>query len=111
MKDCLFRFVIPAKNDTLLTQDKQEAINRSSVLGTGCSGNYEMFCNVLYILNKCGHIFVEMRTRHNRIKEKLKEAVIKHRKIREDEIILGSRVDAGINFGLEGFSMEEFRLF
>jgi hypothetical protein len=51
-----------------------------------------------------------MRVRHNMIQEKLKETIIEYMIIGEDEIPLDSRVDAGINFGLERFGMDQFSL-
>jgi hypothetical protein len=44
------------------------------------------------------------------IQERIKEAIIKHKKIEDDEIKLDSRVDVSNDFGLVRFDMEEFNL-
>jgi hypothetical protein len=51
-----------------------------------------------------------MRVRHDMIHERIKEAIIKHREIGEDDIKFNSRVEISREFGLERFDMEEFAL-
>jgi hypothetical protein len=51
-----------------------------------------------------------MRIRYDMIQERIKEAVMKHRDIVEDEIKLNSRVEVGGDFGLSRIDMDEFAL-
>jgi hypothetical protein len=44
-----------------------------------------------------------MRVRHDMIQERVKEEIIKHREIAEDEIRWNSRVEVNGKFGLGGF--------
>jgi hypothetical protein len=93
--DSLMRFTIRARNDTLWTPARKAMIFKNEGFDTRCSCGNHRFCDLLHILNNCPYNMKEMTQRHNMIQEVLVEAIRKHRKVQEDEILTNKTISNG----------------
>ncbi|GMO19738.1 MAG: hypothetical protein Ta2E_10790 [Mycoplasmoidaceae bacterium] len=98
--DYLLRFSIRARNDTLWTPAKKAILNNS--INPYCNCGNGRYCNVLHILNNCNYYMKGMTERHDKIQNRLVEAIEKHKKIAKEEIKTNKTIS------INGMNLEEF---
>jgi hypothetical protein len=81
----IMRFAIRARNDTLWTPAKKVSFFGSLNHDPYCKCGNGRVCNLLHILNNCSYHMVEMTRRRNMMQEKVREAVRKHRNLRNED--------------------------
>ncbi|GMO18297.1 MAG: hypothetical protein Ta2E_09330 [Mycoplasmoidaceae bacterium] len=98
-KDYLLRFSIRARNDTLWTPAKKAIMNRNN--NPYCNCQNHRYCNTLHILNNCMFNMKGMTERHDKVQNRMVEAIEKHRKVAKDEVKVNKAV------WIDGLDMEE----
>jgi hypothetical protein len=89
--DALLRFSLRARNDTIWTPARKAVIWKNQEAFCNC--NNHRFCNLLHVLNNCDYNFERMTLRHNMAQNKVVEAVMKHRKLKDSDIKKNSQVN------------------
>jgi hypothetical protein len=75
--DCLIRFTLRARNDTLWEPARKAMILEETGSDTSCSCGNRRFCDLLNILNNCAYNLKEMTVRRNVTQEVLVDAIRK----------------------------------
>ncbi|GMO20772.1 MAG: hypothetical protein Ta2E_11960 [Mycoplasmoidaceae bacterium] len=98
-KDYLLRFSIRARNDTLWTPAKKAVINGST--NPYCNCGNERYCNTLHMLNNCQFNMKGMTERHNKVQNRVVDAIEKHSKVTRQEIEVNKSIQ------INGIDLEE----
>jgi hypothetical protein len=109
VSDGLVRFSLRARNDMLWTPARKAIALKNQFESANCGCGNQRFCNLLHILNNCGYSMSKMTERHNMVQRRLVEAVMKHRKIGENDIMQNKRISLEKFESLRNIELNELR--